>query len=244
MSSFAYAALIDTSILTYDTHHFWNKHGDKKYSFNHFRKLEIDLYLELSTSTCGIFSAEGSFSSIYDRLDGNTHGFGDVQANWTFKPFAHHFENLWLNFTTLIPSGNEKDSLRYGRWAFECDLHYSNVKCIRNIPLWFDIGLGYRGYKGFPSDQIRAIINTAIALSSRVYLFCVGNIEWGVFNGKRKEHFNQILYNPNYRLIKIEAGLVGYIKDWISINVAYYHPIWGANIGTGGGFIGDIIFYF
>jgi hypothetical protein len=239
VASFALNALIDLSLLTYDTHHFWNKHGDKKNSYNHFRKTEYDIYLELNADVCGIFSIEDSFSSIHDRLDGNTNGFGDIQAHWTFQPFPRNLTHLWLNLTTVIPAGKEKDSLRYGRWAFEGDLHYSNAKKIGHIPFWYDFGLGYRLYSGFPSDQIRAIINTAAALSSNFYLYGIGNAEWGLFNGRRQEHYNQILFNPNYRLIKVQIGLVGYITDWMYLDAGYYQFIWGENIGMGGGFIGS-----
>ena len=208
--------LLDWDVQTYDTRHFWNKHGKKKHSFNHFNQTELQLYTELRLFPGSIFSALGSYASIHDRLNGNTYGFGDVEASWTFQPLMDCFSPLWMNLTAVVPAGGEKDSLRYGRWAVEFDLFYSDATSIYNLPVWYYFGLGYRGYFGFPSDQIKAIVNTAAALTSNIFLYFIGDIEWGLFNGRRKEHFNQILLNPNYRLCGPGSGLGG-LSDGIPV---------------------------
>ncbi len=236
--SIAFDTLLDLSFLEYHTHHFWNKQGQRKNSRTHFRKNEGQIYFEVIPVPGCVFSTLGTFAAIHDRLNGNAYGFGDIELNWTFQPLPNCAETFWLNVTTIIPAGDEKDSLRYGRWAIEGDLFYSNAKLVYDVPCWYYVGIGYRAYQGFPSDQVRAIINGTAALSSRLFLYGIGNVEWGIFNGRRKEHFNQILYNPNYRLVKIQTGILGYITDWLYVDAGYYRHVWGENIGTGGGFIG------
>jgi hypothetical protein len=240
LSSEGYATYFqaDIAINTYQTRHFWNKSGELKHSRNHFKKAELDLYAQLSICPRSILSVLGSFSGIHDRLNGNTYGFGDVEANWTFQPFSQSYQKLWLNLTGVIPAGKEKESLRYGRWALEFDAYYSDAQVIFKVPCWYYFGLGYRGYFGFPSDQIKAIVNAAAAVSSNLFVYFIGNVEWGLFNGRRQEHFNQILYNPNYRLAKVEIGLVGYLTEYLYMDAGYFQNIWGANVGTGGGFCG------
>ncbi len=238
--SFAANFLADCSIQTYNTRHFWNKHSEKKHSFNHFKETELQLYTELSLCSGAILSALGSYASIQDRLNGNTYGFGDVEASCTLQAWGNSSSPWWINLTTIIPAGNEKEDLRYGRWGLEFDLFYSNATNLGPLPFWYYIGVGYRGYFGFPSDQIKAIINTATALTPDIFVYCIGNVEWGLFNGRRQEHFNQILFNPNYRLAAVEIGIVGYLSDNWYVDVGYFHHVWGANVGTGGGFNGGL----
>ena len=118
----------------------------------------------------------------------------------------------------------------------EADVFYANdISCSWGY-LEYILGAGYRVYSGFPSDQIRAYLDLFYNYGSRKwYLWLQGKLEYGVFNGKRKEHFNQILFNPNYRLFKGAIRFVGFVTPSLYIEGGYFQHLWGENVGTGGG---------
>lgn len=235
---------LDVHYLTYNTRHFWNKEGKRRPSHNDFRQKEVGLCLEYMPEPDDILAVKVAYDHIEESLEGNSNGFTDVEAIWAHALFPIKCGRLWSKLTAIIPSGKEKHSLRYGRFGAELDLIYSGVYSLCGRDLYYLCGLGYRFYSGFPSDQLRAQVDILYNLRSNWYIWCKGDLQYGVFNGKRREHFNQILYNANYRLLKLEARLVGYLSDWFYVDAGYFEFVWGENVGTGGGFIGGFGFVY
>jgi hypothetical protein len=235
---------VNIHAFTYETNHFWNKQGHLKPSYNHFKQYEVDLCIEYSPVKTDIFAITARYDRIQESMNGNTNGFGDAEFSW-----VHRLSNLpkgecWCRLLTIIPTGKEKASLRYGRLGAEADLFYSSCFTLFNYPIGALCGIGYRMYHGFPSDQLRAYLDLTSQVYSNLYWLCQTKLEYGVFNGKRQEHFNQIILNPNYRLFKVQLSLVGYLADWIYLDAGYFQHIWGENVGNSGGFIGGLGFIF
>lgn len=221
---------------SYKTDHFWNKNGRLKPSYNDFKQWQMNLWVEYSPFDSDIFALRGYYDSIQESMNGNTRGFGDAEFSW-----AHRIaDTYWSRVMIIIPTGKEKASLRYGRLGIEADLFYSNCFTLFNFPIGTLCGVGYRAYYGFPSDQLRAYLDLTSHIYSNLYWFCRTQLEYGVFNGKRQEHFNQIVLNPNYRLFKVQLSLVGFLANCVYFDVGYFQHIWGENVGNNGGVIGGL----
>lgn len=229
---------------SYDTRHFWNKSGKLKPSHNHFKMWEIDLCVEVSPTPCDILAAYGRFDRIEETMDGNTTGFGDPELIWAHRLWHSDCSGVWSRMVMIIPFGKEKSSLRYGRFGFEGDLYYACSCKVFDYPIGTLAGLGYRWYQGYPSDQVRGYLDVTGHIISNVYWLGRAKLDYGVFNGRRKEDYNQILYNPNYRLLKLQFSIVGFLKSCIYVDAGYYQHVWGKNVGNGGGFIGGFGFIF
>jgi hypothetical protein len=229
---------IDVYALTYETKHFWNKNGKIKPSHNNFKKWELGLCMEYSPTTADIFGVRAVYDRIKESMDGNTCGFGDAEVSWAHRFYSNPSQEVWGRLLAIIPTGKEKASLRYGRLGIEADLYYSRCFNFFNYPIGSLWGFGYRAYHGYPSDQIRFYLDLTSRIYSNWHWLCQARLEYGVFNGKRQEHFNQILFNPNYRLFKVQLSLVGFVAEWIYVNAGYFQHLWGENVGNSGGFIG------
>ena len=237
-------AAIDFYALTYETQHFWNKNGKLKPSHNHFKKWELGLCAECSPTAYDLIGIKAYYDRIEETMDGNICGFGDFEVGWVHRICPKSFPEFWGRMLVIIPAGKEKASLRYGRLGVEADLFYSTAFSLFNYPIGSLWGIGYRAYYGYPSDQVRFYCDLTGCFCSTWHWLCQTHFECGVFNGKRQENFNQILYNPNYRLLKIQITLSKYLTDWSYFTGGYFQHLWGENVGNRGGFIGGFGFIF
>jgi hypothetical protein len=237
-------ASINFHALTYETNHLWNKQGKVISSHNHFKKWEVDLCFECMPTCNDIFAIRGLYDRIEEEMDGNTNGFGDPEISWVRRVLNCSSSSVLGRFLMIVPAGKEKASLRYGRFGAQIDMIYSSCMNLWNIQIDSLLGIGYRIYQGFPSDQVRAFLELNSQIYGNLYWLSYISLEYGVFNGKRKEHFNQILFNPNYRLLKVQFSLVGYITEWMYFDIGYFEHIWGENVGNSGGWIGGFGYIF
>lgn len=230
-------ATFDFHFSTYQSHHFWNKKGSLKPSYNHLKKWWLDASLEWEISSKNSVYARFLYDHIEESLNGNTTGFEDAEACWTHCFLKDRTKELWGRALLLIPLGKEKASLRYGCFGIEADLLYSTYFSWIHYPIGSLFTFGFRGYHGDPSDQVRLHWDLLGPIQSCGYWLCQFHLDYGIFNGKRKEHFNQLLLNPNYRLLKVQCSFVGTLFDWLHIDMGYFQHLWGKNVGNNGGFI-------
>ncbi len=223
----------------YETDHFWNKNKKRMPSYNTFKKQAGSVWASYIFSCDDMLSAYGEYDVIHEELNGNTYGFADFEVMWTHALCTWKGGQFYAEILGIIPAGEEKASLRYGRFGEEVDLLYMRSFQICGHEGEMCSRLGYRAYHGFPSDQIRAELGCICTIYDCLYFGAGAQLQYGVFNGKRKENFNTILYNPNFRLLVGEIELLIQPFDWFNVYSGLFGHLWGENVGCGGGwFVG------
>lgn len=232
----------DTAFLftysTYSTDHFWNKHGKKLPTFNKFDRQSYLLYADYVLNCSNSFSFNGGYSASQESLNGNSRGVEDSELGWKHLLVAGDTSALTGQLTAIVPIGDTKSSIRYGKYGGQVSLLYSNMYCLLSRNGWYDLELGYRYYQGVPVD--RGIVNGSIGydLTSCIQLIATGKLVCGFGNDKSEHHLNNIAFNPNYQLFKAKLECIARLFTHVSVSLGAYHHFWGRNIGTGGGFFG------
>jgi hypothetical protein len=237
-----FTTLISSRYLHYDTGHFWDNDGHKHRSHNHLNQNAVWLRWEQAITCNDTLWMEGYYQKVHESMNGRCIGFGDAELTWLRRLYGPSDQSLYGYVTGVIPTGNEKPSLRYGQWGIEAGGLWCADFCKGNGS--YQIQLGYRSYSGFPSDQVRASLGALYWAASRLCLQSSLNLEYGVFNGKRKENLNIILFNPNYRLLKFQAGVQVCLTSWFSGEIGFFKHVWGENVGTGGGCFAEVCLTF
>jgi hypothetical protein len=230
--------------LAYKTDHFWNRKGKRLPTYNDFRAQTEAANLKYGLTSRDTLIGWAAYSCIDESMNGKTIGFQDVEIGW------RHAFSCWKAFEIssqvllLIPVGKAKDSLRYGRFGSEFDLHAIQYFQFNQHPGWVESLVGYRLYSGFPSDQIRANIRIGYDLLSWLQASGGLHLDYGVFNGTKPFSGPSILLEPNYRLLKVECESLVQITSMFYLRGGYFHHIWGENVGTGSGWYGGLLLDF
>lgn len=218
----------------YDTDHFWNKHGKKLPTHNHFRRQAYTLYAEYALRCEDSFTFDGGYDVIRESLNGPTLGLEDFELGWKHMVYSTDTAALTTQITALIPGGVKRSSLRYGQWGIQAELLYSD----QYGDGWYDLGLGYRYYQGFPSDQIVADAAVGYDFSRCLQFIAALQLEYGLFNGQARKNFNNIVFNPNYRLLNGQIECDYRLMRHVTLVAGGFTHLWGNNVGSGGGFFG------
>jgi len=218
----------------YNTNHFWNKSGNLVPRYNHFYRQACTLYAEYAIWCADSVTFDGGYDFIRERLDGNTFGFEDFELGWKHQVYSTETAALTTQLIALIPGGKKRCSLRYARPGFQAGILYSD----QYSRGWYDLGLGYRFYQGFPSDQIVAEGALGYDLLSCLQFVASIQLEYGLFNGQSNKNFNNIVFNPNYRLLNGKLELNYRLMKHVTFVAGGFQHLWGRNSGSGGGFFG------
>lgn len=229
-----------TSYSTYKTHHFWNKHGKKLPTLNHFQSDSYMLYMEYAINCDNSVWLNGGYSTVHESLNGKTMGVHDIEFGWKGIVCADESSAFTLQLIGTVPPGDKKYSVRYGKYSFEADLLFSDLFSVFDECGWYDLSAGYRYYEGYPSDQIRASASLGWLVHPRLVLIASSLLDYGVFNGDNKGNSNNVIFNPNYRLLNAQIELVFSLHSLAAISLGAYQHLWGCNVGTGGGFFSGI----
>lgn len=218
----------------YDTEHFWNKHGKQLPAYNYFRRQAYSAYAEYAIRCQDSIIFDGGYDVIRETMNGPTLGLEDFELGWKHMIYSTDTAALTTQLIALIPCGQKRSSLRYGQPGFEADLLYSDQFCYG----WYDLGLGYRYYHGFPSDQI--VADAALGLDITTCWQVIGalQLEYGLFNGRSSKNFNNIVFNPNYRLLNGQIECDFRLMEHITLVLGGFKHLWGINVGAGGGIFG------
>lgn len=236
--------LLSFQYRTYQTDHFWNKNGKKLSAYNNFKEKSIGVFLEFSITNRDALCFEGWYDRIDESVNGRTFGFEDSELSWRHLLWCDQSRLFTCQLLAIIPSGPRKTNLRYGRLGGEINFLYSNQFTAGRYYGYYDIQLGYRVYQGFPSDQIRNIVNIGFCPANWLLLNAESKLEYGLFNGKKDRYRNTILFNSNYRLLNAKLEAIIFIHRYVSLTLSYYRHIWGENVGLGGGFLAGTIINF
>lgn len=228
----------------YSTHSFWNKNGKRLSAYNHFRRQSYLLYGEYSFNHSNSLTFNGGYSMVKESLNGNSRGVEDIEIGWKHLLRETDRSALTLQLIGIIPPDDKKSSIRYGKYGAQGSLLYSKTFCLAERFGWYDLGIGYRYYKGFPSDQIVANGALGYDLTSCLRLIASSQLDYGLYNGKSKCNFNNIVFHPNYRLLNVKFECVVKVFSHASVSLGGYMHVWGQNVGTGGGYFCGTWFYF
>lgn len=227
---------ITTEYLRYETDHYWNKHGDKHASHNNFQQNEGSLKIEFGLTEYDTLIALSGYASNDETLNGKTQGLEDFELGWRRLLIENGSYTLCAQLTAIIPGGEEKATLRYGRFGCEPQLLFSRIFDFLGYCTWIDTGVGYRLYAGFPSDQARSHFTLGCCLFPGLLVLARTDLIYGVFNGRKEPSQAFILLNPNFRLLREQLYAVLRIYKGACLTAGCFWHAWGENIGTGGGF--------
>lgn len=220
----------------YTTNHFWNKHGKLLPTHNEFKRQSILLYSEYALNAQNSLSINGGYSLVEESLDGNSRGVEDIELGWKYLLLDGCTSALTSQIIAIIPCGEKKTSIRYGKAGIQASLLYSDLFELWDRCGWYDLDLGYRFYSGFPADQIRSSAAVGYNIASCVTLIGTMELEYGVGNGKSEGNRNNIVFHPNYRLLKAKIECVINLFPHVAVTVGGFGHLWGQNVGEGGGF--------
>lgn len=170
-----------------------------------------------------------------EKLNGHSRGFEDPELSWQVLLFKNSSSAFSAKLTGIIPIGPTKSCIRYGKMGGELKFLYSKIFQSLKKPCWIDLGLGYRLYNGFPSDQMNANVSLGYTLVPHVWILSSTQLYYGLFNGKTKFNQNNICFNPNFRLLTTQIQAIAQIYTHLSLNLGGFIHLWGENVGCGGG---------
>lgn len=224
----------------YRTDHFWNKNGHKHPSFNKFNRQAYRLDMEYDINGCNAIFLKGGYTMVDEHLNGRSRGLEDPELSWQCLFFRNSCSAFSGKLTAIIPIGPKKSCVRYGKFGVELKALYSKCFDLLHHRWWMDLGLGYRLYSGFPSDQIRADATLGFAITSRSWLISSTQLYYGIFNGDSNANRNNICFNPNFRLLTTQLQGIVEINKYFSITTGGFVHLWGENVGSGGGFFSGL----
>lgn len=233
---------IDTlwSVSTYSTDSFWNKNNKKLPSFNDFREQDYMLYAEYAVNARNSLTLDGGFSVITEEVNGDSGGIADLELGWKHLLRKTKTSACTAQLVGIIPTSDRDPPLRYGRGGLELSLLYSQIFHLRNTFWWYDFGLGYRWYEGFPSDQLRSLLALGVFVNPNLRFIVSNELDYGFFNGDSSGSVSNITFNPNYRLYMLKFECVFKVVKHTFLTLGAYKHVWGQNVGAGGGYYGGI----
>jgi hypothetical protein len=225
---------------SYSTRRYWDKQGRHLLAHNHFQKRELNLYLEYGLTNCDTLVGKLLYDRIHQSAYGNTDGFEDPEVGWVRRLAKYEHSTLAGEILVIIPGGRFRSALRYGVWGVQFSLLWGTSFKFWDKDMFFDSLVGYRLFRGFPSDQVRAHAILGVDLTKQWQLILQSHLEYGIYNGKPVMNESVISLDPNYRLLKCSVRLRYRYSKQYSLTVGYYRHVWGRNTGSGGGFIGGL----
>lgn len=223
----------------YSTNHFWNNSGKKLPTFNHFVSNSYVFYSEYALNTNNSFFVHGGYARVFEKLNGNTSAFKDTEIGWKHVLYENY--GIWTaQVMAIVPSGKRKSSVRYGQAGGEFDLLYSHDFCLWDKRGWLDCQLGYRFYSNFPSDLVVASTSFGYFFLPWLQMIASTQLDYGLDHGKIHFNQNNVVFNPNYRLLEIQLEVTAKLLPHVSASLGATKHVWGRNTGIGGGFFGAI----
>lgn len=229
---------------TYCTDSFWNKYRKKLPTYNHFNQESYLLYTEYAVNCCNSVAINGGYSMVKESLNGNSRAVEDFELSWKHLLTGSKESALTSQIIGIIPVGDKKSSIRYGQSGLQIGILYSHIFDLWNHFTWIDVELGYRYYRGFPSDQIRSSLALGYVINSYIQVIAGSQLEYGLFNGKSECNLNNVVFHPNYRLLNTQIECVIKIFSHAAISLGAYRHVWGQNVGCGGGYYGGLWVFF
>lgn len=215
--------------------------GDRKSIGCTFEKRELQVYGEYGIDPRHTLT----FKLPYDWLKcgrDETSGFGDLEVGLikNLKGGKNYSFSVYGNL--LVPTGYSiKDNPRigYGRPALEGGFLYG----FSGKWGFWDSGVGYRYYFGYPSSQIRAYGGGGINLTQNIQLLTFLDAQIGLGDGKRKALGENVFLEPDYKLLQISvAPRISFGR--LSLMPGYQKVLYGRKTGDAHGLFFNLWYSF
>lgn len=222
-----------------------NKYFDEKGSLRSlkckFQKSEFQVYGEYGLDKKHTIT----FKLPYDILkcgSDRTTDIGDLELGIIRNLRRGESNSLSAYGNLLIPTGysiNQSPRIGYGRFAFETGVLYG----LSGKWGYFDSGIGFRYYLGYPSSQLRSYVGGGVNITRNIQLLTFVDVIIGLGDGKRKVLGENIFLEPDYKLVQLNiASKISYGK--ISLVPGYQRVLYGKNTGVAHGFFLSIWYDF
>lgn len=198
-----------------------------------FEKREMQIYGEYGLSSKNTLT----FKLPYDWLkcgNNSTSGFGDLELGLIRNLKLQDSKSISLYGNIIIPTGysiNDNPRIAYGRVGLEGGVLYG----FSGRWGFWDSGLGYRYYFGYPSSQIRAYGGGGINLFQNIQLLTFVDAQIGLGDGKRKQIGENIFLEPDYKLVQLNVGPRLNLGKFSAI-FNYQKTLYGRKTGDAQGF--------
>jgi hypothetical protein len=220
----------------YDTDHFWSRSGKKFAAYNRFKQSSYLIYSEYAWSRTNSLFVHGGYAIADESMNGTSRAVRDIELGWKHLLKESKRSALTLECILSVPCGHMKSSLRFGKWGAQIGLLYSRIFTLAKFEAWTDVGIGYRAYQGFPSDEMDAFCAVGYRATSSICFIATAQLESSLFNGNARKNLNNIAFHPNRRRVmgKMEC-LIRLMKKG-SLSVGAFQHFWGQNVGAEGGY--------
>jgi len=212
---------------------YWDSNGNSRSIGCTYKKTESAIYGEYGLSEKDTISVRIPYVSAECGRDKSS-GIGDIEIGVLHKIKKEGSGVLSLQGLAIIPTGysiNKPVRIGYGRVGAELSLlgGYS-VK-----DTFLEGGVGYRHYFGYPSEQIRAYARVGHTFANKLIVMDTLELQYGLWNGKRKTVGLDVTLEPNYRLLQNDL-FVGVKLGNLTLGAGWVQALWGRNTGKGTSF--------
>jgi hypothetical protein len=218
----------------YSTNNLWTNSGTHLPAHNEFMSHDAEAYGGFDFNLESCIWAQAGYSSVKQQVNPDRTGLDDFNLGVYRALYQDNDSSYGFGLQMNVPGGEPRPALRYGAWMGEFYVNYQNyIKCAH-----YSIDLGYRVYSKNVSDAIRAAFRLDWTFTRRIQITAQGDLDYALFNGKRRFYDNRIAFNPNTRLLKAKILGVYQLTKTIYLNAGYFKHVWGQNVGSGAGVFG------
>ncbi|MCS7262752.1 MAG: hypothetical protein NZ560_04990 [Aquificaceae bacterium] len=224
---------LSPSFYYYRASKFYDREGNRRDIGCKFTKREVQLYGEYGLTEKTTLTFKLPYAQLECGAD-RTSRLGDLEVGFVRNLRRDKSSSLSTYGTLLVPTGYSiQDNLRlgYGRLGAEGGLLYG----LSGKGGFFDSGLGYRYYFGYPSSHVRGYLSGAYSLASNLQLYSMLDAQIGLGDGKTKRVGRNLVLEPDYKLLQAYVG-PRLILGSASVLVGYQRVLWGRKTGDGSGF--------
>jgi hypothetical protein len=225
----------------YETDQYFDESGNLRDRGGTFKKYEMNIYVEYGLTDNYTLTLNTFYNWLTDDASGiklKNQGFTDQEVGLQRIVANGNHGIVAIHGMLIAPGGyslEDEPRLGYDRFGAEGALLYGNSFEMLDKYGFFDLRLGYRGYSGYPSSQIRVNADVGYDIFSRLQILTSGELHYGLKDGYEELVQGSSSIQPNYRLLKITLAARFRINEQASLVFGGYRHAWGEESGGGGG---------
>ncbi len=226
-------AFLSMSFYSQRAKKYFDENGNRRPIGCTFEKQEIQLYGEYGLDKRHTLTFKLPYSWLKCGQD-KTSGFGDLELGVIRNISVGNRYSFSGYANAIIPTGysiSDNPRIGYGRFALEGGLLYGFSG---GWGFW-DSGIGYRYYFGYPSSQIRTYAGGGINLSKNIQLLGFVDAQIGLGDGKKKRIGENVFLEPDYKLVQLNVAPRIKIGNF-SLVPGFQKTIYGRKTGDATGF--------
>ena len=130
-------------------------------TFNTFDRQSYRLDMEYDITSNQAVYLKGGYTRVNERLNGRSRCMEDPEVSWQCLFYGDRCSAFSGRLTAIIPAGDKKCCVRYGKFGVEFKFLYSRIFELFDRQWWVDLNLGYRTFTGFLQINCAAIFQLA-----------------------------------------------------------------------------------